>query len=71
MQLQLREHMERLRGMRAEVVQRTARTQKQLEQDYLARKLALQDGLQRSLTELDHEVQAAAQCREWQTWCGS
>ena len=71
MQLQLREHMERLRGMRAEVLQRTVRTQKQLEQGYLARKLALQDALQRSLTELDHEVQAAAQCREWQIWSGS
>ena len=71
MQLQLREHMERLREMRAEVVQRTVCTQKQLEQDYLARKLALQDGLQRTLTELDHEVQSAALCREWQTWCGS
>ena len=64
MQSQLRDHMERLRRMRAEVVERTVRTQAQLEQGYLAHKRAIQEALQRSLAKLEDEVQSAVQCPE-------
>jgi hypothetical protein len=52
--------MERLRRMRTEVVERTVRRQTQLEKEFFAHKLAIQDSLQQELSELENEVLLAA-----------